>query len=61
MPIYKVFYYNKRDKHRLMTEYCKALTIWGVCRKFLDAHRGLGDIYLSCIKVKMPVIKGGKK
>lgn len=61
MPRYKVFYYNVRDPRRLLTVNVDSLTIFGVYKRFMARARTDGDIYLSCIKVKKPYVKGGKK
>lgn len=54
MPRYKVFYYNVRDPHRLLTENVDCFWIFGVYKRFLANARTRGDVYLSCLKVKMP-------
>lgn len=54
MPRYKVFYYNVRDSHRLLTINLESWSILGVYHTFIKDFASKGDIYLSCIKVKMP-------
>ena len=61
MARWKVFYYNVRDPHRLLHENVECLTVFGVYKRFMANARTRGDIYLSCIKVKMPKVNGGKK
>lgn len=60
MAKYRVYYFNVRDSHRLLTETVESLTIFGVYKKFMARARTQGDIYLSCIKVKKPYVKKEK-
>ena len=60
MPKFRVYYFNVRDPHRLLTENVESWTIFGVYKKFIANARTKGDVYLQAIRLKMPKIKKGK-